>query len=84
MSVPEMLPVVVIWATNQRPSSSGNALDALFKTYHDPPTMVPTSNDVPPVVKYSVMVVSKLASCTTDGSAAPSTAAAGPSRPMVA
>ena len=38
--------------------------------------MVPTSNDVPPVVKYSVMVVSKLASCTTDGSAAPSTAAA--------
>ena len=82
--MPEMVPAVVTWATSQRPSSSGRALDAVFKMYHEPPTMVFTFSDVPPVVKYSEMVVSRPASWTKDGSTAPSTDAAGPSRPRVA
>ena len=37
--VPEMEPVVVIWAINQRPSV-GRALAAVFNTYQDAPVNV--------------------------------------------
>ena len=78
-----MLPFVVIWATNQRPSSSGRALmrcSNVPRSAHDGAHLQRRAAGG----EVLRMVVSKLASCTTDGSAAPSTAAAGPSRPMVA
>ena len=81
-----MEPVVVICAINQRLFASGNALPAVYKTYHEPPVNVFTSRDVPPAVKYPEMVGLKAASSTMEGSAAAATPEvdAGPSKLMVA
>ena len=56
--VPEMEPVVVIWAINQRPSV-GRALAAVFNTYQEAPVNVLTFYCVPPVWKYPVSEGSK-------------------------